>query len=568
MLKKLLLTVLIFFVTATACLVGCGKSPDGGNTDTPDDGLSGTINIYLPLDSYSLRAFNNVKTAYRQINKNVQINIDTLQDTDGYTKAVEGIILATKNTDADIVQTNVVSQYYGTDKIVDFTQYLNQKNKYSEDGKTVWKRMLEEDAYRTEDAKQTIPNISFQSNCVLAYYNKKVFAENGWSVPTDWASLLALLENARKAGYTNPLGINYDKSGVEGNVFGWLLRMYADQYFRDTVNTVHSQEKDFSYIEDVDYGWIFDLNDGTVDKRSNYTYNISRLIDAYFNGDEINAKSARYADMMANFYDLTRYCSSSYTASGTRDAFHKGVLNIENGSYPKSESAVIYVSRLDYMSDYQTSIGSVLKYKDDCIPSSELQSSLGWFQLPAMTDNKKVEGGAPATSSLRTLGGPDHRPLGIIRRNQTQTNLCMDFLKFLFSKQGMEAYYEVYADMGIICSLNCLVKGFEVPSEIKLDNIPSFAGDCGLNPYQFFNIGYSEKNFVSSSGGMVNDGVIDVIRNYLSESEYKPWASYGKTVYDKILSGFGEYSAWKGLKYSDPAESNKYFYTNPYKVTQ
>ncbi len=567
MLKKAYLIVLTLILALTTCLTGCGK-PEDNSASTDGGELSGEINVFLPLDAYSKKALENVKIAYRQINKNVQINIDTVQDADAYTKAVEGIILATKNTEADIVQTNVVSQYYGTDKIVDFTQYLNQKNKYSENGNTVWKKMLDEDAYRTEDSMQTIPNISFQSNCVLAYYNKKVFSENGWSVPTDWASLLDLLKKAREAGYTNPLGVNYDKSGIEGNVFGWLLRMYADQYFRDVVETVHSQEKDFSYIEDVDYGWEFDLNDSTVDMRSNYTYNISRLIDAYFNGNTINTESARYADMMANFYDLTRYCSSSYTASGIRDAFHKGVLNIENGSYPRSESAVVYISRLDYMSDYQTSLGSVLKYADDRIPVDEFQSSLGWFELPAMTDNAKVAGGAPASNALRTLGGPDHRPVGIVKRNQAQTNLCIDFLKFLFSKQGMEAYYEVYADMGIICSLNCLVKGFEVPSEIKVEGIPSFEGDCGLNPYQFFSLGYSEKNVQSSTGGTVNDGVVSAIQGYLTNAEYSSWDSYGKTIYDKMLSGFGEYASWKGFKYSAAGEANKYFVINPYKVKQ
>ena len=115
---------------------------------------------------------------------------------------------------------------------------------------------------------------------------------------------------------------------------------------------------------------------------------------------------------------------------------------------------------------------------------------------------------------------------------------------------------------------NCLVKGFEVPSEIKVEGIPSFDGDCGLNPYQFFNVGYSEKNFQSSTGGTVNDGVVSAIQGYLSNAEFGSWDSYGKTIYDKMLSGFGEYSLWKGLKYSDAGEANKYFVINPYKVKQ
>ena len=35
-----------------------------------------------------------------------------------------------------------------------------------------------------------------------------------------------------------------------------------------------------------------------------------------------------------------------------------------------------------------------------------------------------------------------------------------------------------------------------------------------------------------------------------------------------MLSGFGEYSSWKGFKYSATGEANKYFVINPYKVKQ
>lgn len=551
-------------------LVACGGSNTPGQGDGDDDELSGTINIYVPFGSTDQRALQQVANAYMRLNRNVTVNIQA-NPSDQYTEAVRGIILAPEETDIDIVQINVASEYYGTDRIIDFTSYLNQRNPYGETDESgnypIWRDMLEEEAYFTDDGSYTIPALSYESNYLMVFYSKDLFEDNGWEPPETWQELLDLLAAAREAGYVNPLGLNYDETGVENFYFGSCLQMYMDQYFRDVIDTVHSQEGDYSYIDSIDYGWEYSSEDPYVDSREQYTYNISRLIDAYFNGSDINATSARFADMMANFYDLTRYSSSSYTAATMRNAFHNGVLTALGGaSYSKEESCVLYMGRMDYISDFQTSIGAVLDFPNDSIPAEQIGDYLGWFVLPVMPDNASVSGGEPAADNVRPFGGPDHHPMGIINHNdQERTNLVMDFMMFWYSPQGMDYFYGYYGDIGTALPLTCLVKDVQKPENSLVENIPEFEGLCSLNPYLEIGIGYDVSIYGSS--GTVRDGFVDTIRSYLTSSS-SAWSSYGQTMHLIILSGFSNYASAENLRFSDPAESVNYFQNSPYRTTQ
>lgn len=570
--QKLLCAVLaLAFAFALAACGGTGKTPGGedpgggGNTE-----LSGTINIYIPFGTTDQNALRQVANAYMRLHRNVTVNIQA-NPSDQYTEAVRGIILAPEETDMDIVQINVVSEYYGTDRIVEFSSYLNQRNPYGtpdENGTyPIWKDMLEEEAYFTDEGSYTIPALSYESNYLMVFYSKQLFENNGWTAPTTWQELLNLLDSARTAGYVNPLGLNYDESGVENFYFGSIQQMYLDQYFRDVINTVHSQDGDYSYIDSVNYGWEYSADDPYVDSREQYTYNLSRLIDAYFNGSEINATSARFADMMANLYELTRYSSSAYTAATMRNAFHNGVLTALGGaSYTPAESCVLYVSRMDYISDFQTSIGAVLDFPNDSIPADQIDDYLGWFVLPAMPDNASVDGGAPAADNVRPFGGPDHHPMGVINHNdQERTNLVMDFMMFWYSPQGMDYFYGAYGDVGTALPLTCLVRDVEKPVNSLVENIPTFEGLCSLNPYLEIGIGYDASIYGSS--GTVRDGYVSVIRNYLTSSS-SDWSSYGTQVHSTISSGFANYAAAENLRFTDPAESVNYFQNSPYRTTQ
>lgn len=577
MTKKLKrLVIVLLCIVLGASMFACGND-DGGNGGKTDGGVdyNGTVNIFVPFDTFASAALDRVKNAYRRLHPETEIKIT--RGTDSYSQAVEGIILAPDDSDIDIVQINVVSQYYGTDKIIDLTSYLNTRNPYGEQNASgqypVWKNMLEEEAYNMEENAYTIPSLSFESNYVVMLYNKQLFATNGWTEPTNWAEMLALLQSAVDAGYTHPLGLSYDKSSVSSIMCGMIIAMYMDQYFRDIIDEAHSQDGDYSYVDSLDYDWTFDPNDDTADARSGYTYNMSRLINAYFNTDKYNPESTRFADMMTNLKELLAYSSEEYNGGVTRNFFHNGVLTelTQDNKFSKAETCVLFANRMDYLADFQSSIGSVLKasgeISTEVIPTAQLNDYLGWFPLPAMPDNLSVENGAPVSSTLRAFGGPNHHPMGIINRNnRKRTELAIDFMKFWYSPQGMEEYYSYYSERGLVCPLKILVKDFELPANIAIDAGVNDAGVCVGNPYLEIGMGYND-TILSNEGGTVRDKYIQTIRDYLTASTME-WSSYGVQLNRNIRSGFAKWAEYKNLRVTTWENITDYYKISPFKAKQ
>lgn len=150
-----------------------------------------------------------------------------------------------------------------------------------------------------------------EGNALVAFYNKKIFAQYDVEVPSDWNSLISALDTLKLAGYTAPLGLNYDAGGLDSNNFNWVQQMYMDQYFRDMIDDAHSQSSDYSYISEIDDVWEYDAADPLNDSRKGYSYNFTRVVNSYFkDGSKYNTKSARYAEMMKNMKKLVSYSSS------------------------------------------------------------------------------------------------------------------------------------------------------------------------------------------------------------------------------------------------------------------
>lgn len=566
------ITVAFMCMCMFFAFAACGGGGNGGGGSTNDGAIdyNGTINIKVPFDDNAYNGLKRVISAYRR--KHPETTINVTRETGNYTTAVEGIITAPEETNIDIVQINVVSQYYGTDKIIDFTPYLNQPNPYAEEVNgtyPVWKTMLEDDAYLMENNAYTVPALSFESNYVMVSYSKQLFAANGWTEPKNWTELIALLHDAKDKGYTNPLGLNCDADGVGGIMSGMVLQMYMDQYFRDIIDVAHSQPGDYSYIRALDSKWEYSAEDVNIDSQSRYTFNFSRLINAYFNTNDFNPASVRFADMMNNFKQLASYSHTSRDAAESRNSFNNGVLDaLGSLSCAKSDISVLFVNRMDFLSDFQASIGDVLEMPNGIIETSELEDYIGWFALPAMPDNQNVEGGAPVANNVRMCGGPTHHPMGVINRNnKKRTDLTMDFLKFWYSPAGMDEFYGYYSERGLVCPLKVLVKDFELPDGVKIDTGLDDAGVSINNPYFEIAVGYNE-TIQSSNGGTVRDKYRDIIYNYLKSGSYD-WASSGERLFSAISSGFSDWAGrYKNMKITSYENITDYYKNSPFKSRQ
>lgn len=549
-LKKILIFVFVcaFLLLGVACGTDTGTDDTGGGTEK-----GGTINIFLPIDSDSETAFKNVGNAYKKMKKaqgvDVNVVVRSSQDPQGYYTAVDGLLKNPDKQDGDIIQANTVSQYYGTGALVDFTPYLNTPNAYN--GNKVWKTTLREDAYRADVKTQHIYNLSMEGNAFVAFYNKKTFSDNGITPPTTWGDFIDILDKLKNdVGYTAPLGLNFDEAGLESNNFNWVLQMYMDQYFRDMIDAAHSQEGDYSYIPEIDADdvWQYDPTDPTNDSPSAYTYNFTRVVNEYFkDGSKFNTASARFADLMGNLKELVSYASTAYSSSAIRQRFQNDALTVSNTQkYELNNRVAVYLLRLDYITDHQKSLGQAMGKPNGVVPTDELSDMLGWFKLPAMPNNGGA--GAPAADNLRTLGGPDHHPLALVNRNAEKTELCIDFLKYLFSPQGFDEYYRHYKNLGKVCAMQCYLKDYELPEEVSIEGETEFEGDCSTNPYRLFATYYSENTGILATGGMLQDLVNAQISQYLRAGSGTAWTAYGEEILRLMKDAFPNYAEWRGLK--------------------
>ncbi|MFQ7700887.1 MAG: extracellular solute-binding protein [Christensenellaceae bacterium] len=577
-LKKILAaTFSMLFLFSFAACGNKGVSSSSGNqgensSSSAEEGggtvKSGTIDIFLPIDADSETALKNVGNSYAKMMKgkgvNVRINVRSSQDPQGYITSVDGLLKYPDKQAGDIIQANTVAQYYGTGKLVDFTPYLNSKNPYNEN--KVWKTTLREDAYRTDDKTQEIYNLSMEGNALVAFYNKKIFAQYDVEVPSDWNSLISALDTLKLAGYTAPLGLNYDAGGLDSNNFNWVQQMYMDQYFRDMIDDAHSQSSDYSYISEIDDVWEYDAADPLNDSRKGYSYNFTRVVNSYFkDGSKYNTKSARYAEMMKNMKKLVSYSSSDYSNSVVRQRFQQDALAAEGKNYELKSRVAVYLLRLDYITDHQKSLGQALGKANGILPISELSQMLGWFPLPAMPNNGGA--GAPAADNVRTLGGPDHHPFALVNRDADKTALCMDFLKYLFSPTGFDEYYKHYKNLGKVCAMQCYLKDYTLPAEVSIAGKLNFDGDCSTNPYRLFANWYTENTGIMAPSGKVQTLVNSQIADYLrADGDGSDWASYGANIYNIMADGFSNYASWRKLKWNDLAaytSANVNYSTDP-----
>ena len=545
---------------ALLLLIGCFACGDpgdpGDNSSNTPSGTQQTITINLPIDSDSEAAFRNVANVYTSMKQEegvrVRVNIVTNQDPVGYTTAMNGLLQYPDRQPGDIIQANVVTQYFGSGRLVDFTPYLNQPNPYSEN--KIWATTLREDAYRADDKTQQIFNLSMEGNAFIAFYNKDTFEQCDLSAPTTWEELINALETLKKNGYDAPLGLNFDDGGLDGNNFNWVSKMYMDQYFRDMIDVGHSQSSDYSFIPEIDGDWGFDPANPTNDARNGYTYNFTRVVNAYFkDGSTFNTTSARYADMMTNLKTLASYSSSDRDNTAVRQQFQNDAIvaagAATDSQYPKKDRVAVMLLRLDYLTDHQKSVGAALGMGSGVIPVDQMSEMVGWFDLPAMPQHDGE--GSPYADNLRTLGGPDHHPLALVNRDPEHNALCIDFLQFLFSEQGFDAYYQYYANLGKVCPMQIYLKDYELPDAVKLEGIPTYDGDCSTNPYTLFAGNYTENTGVMAPNGNVQDLINAQIKAYLLADSGAEWSTYGQNIFEIMKAGFTDYAEWRELKHTD-----------------
>jgi ABC-type glycerol-3-phosphate transport system substrate-binding protein len=561
--KKNKILCLIMAAFMLLMFAACGDSSNNNppiskdNTWTEKTELSGTIKFAAPLSSADNLVMNELIYQYEKINPNVKVDIMDKGSGDSYINWVKSQMSDVNSATADIIQANIINEYFGTDKLVDFNDYIYSPNYYEDkigDRFPAWNTLLDEAAYRIDSATGTIPTLSFESIQLVMFYNKDLFSSYNLQVPNTWTELLNLCEVISNISYQTsfgttkehtPISLNTNELGIANYNFGWLMRLYLDQYFKDVINTVHTVDGDYNYDAEKDEDWTFKsiLEEGYTEEQfeeainndspSRYTYNIVRLLDEFFAEDSnINMTSPRYEDMMENLKKLSKYGAGDITYEVSKDKFYAG-------------ETLMFVGTSDFFPLYQDA---------KALNVNQVKSQLGCFPLPAMEWAGTTDG-KPSASYVRSLGGPSNT-YGIINKNKAQSDLAVDFLKFLGSKKGMDIKYKEYESSNMLISKIPLVKNVSLPEAIDITGSIPYIGECDFNPITLLGMGYSTGKSIQSLGTVIKENI------YTFLTTDTIWGDKGEAIYNSMVANRSTYFENVNLKEDCMGKPQ----TNPYVI--
>lgn len=471
-LKRILGLVLCFTMIFS---VACG----GGDDDDDTTGaLKGTINIAIPFTPQEKQVMDAVAEAYMEINPFVTVAVDAKGASDYKDWLSQTLTEEDMNkVTMDIVRNNEVSQYYGSNKFVDFSQYLGENNSYYND--QVWQDTLEPTAYISNGSNGQIYSLNFETTQVLIYYNKDLLTEAGVNASeiTDWDKFVDACAKIKQkdASYT-PIAISGDRLSFWSGQMSWLFRIYVDQYFRSIANEVHTRQGDWNFDPLSDANWeykpnasdwteISDAKEAFLAAANNdgvgYKMNELRLLEGIMT-DKWGQDDARFKDMLSNFMKVfPQYVGTGFGAD-TQDTAMNAFWNGKAG---------FTIMTTDLLNEWQL--------------RENKSFELGTMDFVPMLDNAQYQGGAPDIDYTRSIGGA-HGYYAVVNKNANQTALCMDFIKYWTSKEGQEVAFAKREEINFLLTGIPLIKGIEIPQSINALGDITLRGIADNNPAVYF----------------------------------------------------------------------------------
>ena len=459
-------------------LAGCNGGSQSSSSSGKPTGLTGTITIAIPLTTQEEQVMKAVADAYMEKNPFVTVAVDAKGAAD-YKDWLSQTLTETdmNNVTMDIVKNNEVSQYYGSNKFVDFSQYLGENNPYY--GNQVWEETIEPTAYIANGSNGQVYSLNFETTQVLIYYNKTLLSEAQVdpATITDWDKFTEACAKIKALGdnYT-PIAISGDRLSFWSGQMSWLFRVYVDQYFRSVANEVHTRQGDWNYDPLSDNTWeykpnasdwteISDEKEAFLAAANNdglgYKMNELRLLEGIMT-EKWGQNDPRYKDMLTNFLKVfPQYVGSGFGADNQDTAMNA----FWNGT------AGFTIMTTDLLNEWQL--------------RDNKNFELGTMDFVPMLDNTDYAGGTPDVAYTRSIGGA-HGYYGVVNKNAAQTALCMDFIKFWTSKEGQEVVFAKREELNFLLTGISLVKGLEIPSSINILGDISLRGIADYNPANYF----------------------------------------------------------------------------------
>lgn len=411
---------------------------------------------------------------YTKLNPDVTIKLDQKEGSTYDTWLSNQLTVGTPT--ADIVINNGVSSFYNKGKFVDFSQYLHKPNPYADD--TVWKDLMEPIAYPESSGSSNGEIYSLNPEQVVTawFYNQDIFetyhVEEHVGKPVsewNWDDLITACELLSENGII-PLAIGGDYASFWSWQFGWLYRVYTDQYFRDMEELVLAQPGDYLYDEELQTSWFFDKEDKFNDTEDGFIVNTIRLAKLVQDGD-IGPLHPKFQDMIKNLSRLVpEFVPPNFTSLAPDDAV----------KYFLREEAAIYIDMMNFYAGIERT------FEDNGVEGF----NVGVFQYPPMTSQS--QGVEPGVDYTRDTGGAGGY-YGVIYKNKKQADLAMDFLMFFVSPRGQSIYLDAMAEENIAPQGISLVFDVEMPDIWVGKYDIEFSGSADSNPLAGFSRGFMDE---------------------------------------------------------------------------
>lgn len=432
-------TIFLAMMLIISLIVGCSSNVSDNKTngaatlepssptepgDEQAEELEGTITIALPQQSTEV--WEKVAKSYMDKHPKVQVKVD-IKPLKGYKEWLTAQFAA-GTPDADLTVINEVVDLQAQRKFVNYYPWFDRTNPYT--GKP-WKDSLNLQAMGINlgavGADDALYTLNFESVQILWIYNKEIFANLGYNEPPKtFNELIEVFEKAKAAGIT-PFAIAGDASSIWSGQAGWLMRIYPDQFFRDSINVVRSQPDDYTFVPEVDEQWEYDLADAYNDSDSRVSKNPLRVWKAIYEkqGDYALDGNPKWKAVMENLKTLFSYTPNGFFGVNDQQAY-KLFLTGQAATMLGAPAAYWQLPK-DFEDAEKTE-------SEDGVKPFEF----GFFNMPSM-EGEYVQ--APARTIQLPIGF-----YGLVEKDAKQTALSIDFMMYLTSPEGYGVYVKAIQD--------------------------------------------------------------------------------------------------------------------------
>ncbi|NOZ27796.1 MAG: carbohydrate ABC transporter substrate-binding protein [Chloroflexi bacterium] len=410
-------------------------------TPTPVPELEGEI--VVSFQGNDTQTWEALCEAYEQIHPNVDCKVE-LKPGEGYQEWIR-TQFAGGTPKASLVNGNVVADLVNAKKFLDFSAYLDKISPYT--GKP-WREDF--DAGALANMRDPVTGETYMLNLetvqVLWFYNKEAFRKAGIleeveavhktprNQPT-WDQFLGWCDKLREAGYI-PVAIEGDFRSFWEMRFGWMARMYADQFTRDEAELVRCQPGDWCFREGIDDKWVYDPTDPHNDDATRITFNIVRKMIALRDHQQ-RVNGPKWRAQYENFKQFADRCTPPGWI-GTTDAYplfltQKAAIRLD-GAWLLSS----FEKDIRSLAEGTYSYSAAEEGAPTPTPSAEDLAAtvfeIGSFNNPTM-EGPEVD--APARTIEVNIGF-----WSVPKKDQQQNDLEVDFLMFVTSPEGYGIYLQ------------------------------------------------------------------------------------------------------------------------------